>query len=152
MIIPVKVMQHMYVILDGDTEFSSVERYTEILPYDRKEKIRRLRNDSDKLLSAAAGFLLEYVFPNAKLRYNEHRKPYLADTDGFFSLTHSGSLAAIAVDSTEVGVDAELIGGRDRIKIADRFFCEAERDSVYNSDDRDIRFLEIWTAKEAYLT
>lgn len=60
-------------------------------------------------------------------------------------------MAAIAVDNTEVGLDAEQIPEESRLKIADRFYHPAERAYVKKADDPCRAFGEIWTRKEAYL-
>ena len=65
----------------------------------------------------------------------------------FFSVSHSGKLAAIAVDSERVGLDAEKLPERDFVKIANRYFLPNELSSVTGARE----FARIWTRKEAYL-
>jgi 4'-phosphopantetheinyl transferase len=71
-----------------------------------------------------------------------------------FNLTHTRGLVACVVSrNAEVGIDAETLDRRtDPLELAERFFSPLEvvtlahcRESVH------VRFLEIWTLKEAYL-
>ena len=135
-----------YVRLDG-IAYGDVERYAGILPQQRREKIERLRFDSDKLLSLAAGLLIRWAVGDRPILLSENGKPYVEGGDVFFSVSHSGKLAAIAVDSERVGLDAEKLPERDFVKIANRYFLPNELSSVTGARE----FARIWTRKEAYL-
>ncbi len=63
-----------------------------------------------------------------------------------FSISHSGTLAAIAVSDKKVGCDLELLKGRERAAVIKRFFPK-ERSAI--ADERG--FIENWTAKEAFI-
>ncbi len=79
---------------------------------------------------------------------DERGKPYISGSDDlFFSISHSFPFYAAAFSSGPVGVDIEKI--RDvKTGIAKRMFTERERQYAGNDP---VRFLEIWTRKEAYL-
>ena len=64
-----------------------------------------------------------------------------------FSLTHSGTLAALAVSETPVGLDIEKIAPVRRA--AARALTIEERD--YMKADPERRFAYLWTRKEAVL-
>ncbi|HEX5712196.1 MAG TPA: 4'-phosphopantetheinyl transferase superfamily protein [Solirubrobacterales bacterium] len=67
----------------------------------------------------------------------------------WWSASHSGDLAAVAIASARVGLDLELERERPRWeRIAERFFNPEERRALAGSPTR---FLELWTLKEAYL-
>ena len=91
----------------------------------RAEKISRLRVTADKLRSAGAGILINFI----KEKYNiagdvkvdKFGKPYFEDTDIHFNISHSGCYVIAAVSDEDIGIDIQKI------------FCE------------------IWTIKEAYL-
>lgn len=139
-----------YIKLSG-VEYAEVAPSAKLLPPQRREKIKRLRFEKDKLLSLAAGLLIRSEIGNAPLRLNEHGKPYAVDSDKFFSVSHSGDIAAIAVDDSEIGMDVEKLPDKDYMKIAGRFYHPNELEYVQNAEDQPRAFARIWTRKEAYL-
>lgn len=143
-------MKILYTCLDA-IEYAAVERYAALLPDYRREKIDRLRFDSDKLLSLAAGLLIRRTVGDAPIILNEHGKPYVRGGGVYYSVSHSGCRAAIAVDSAEVGLDVEKLPDRDYMKIARRFYHPNELSCIQNADDPARAFTRIWTRKEAYL-
>ncbi len=142
------VMKITYTTID-DISFEEIKEHLSFLPAERQEKIRRFRFEKDKLLSFAAGMLILSETGDSPLTYGEHGKPYCCGVH--FSVSHSGTIAAIAVDAYEVGVDTEVIPSEDRLKIAERFYHPAECAYVRGADDQPLAFCEIWTRKEAYL-
>lgn len=84
-------------------------------------------------------------------------KPVLAGGAGaplWFSVSHSGSIALVALAAEPVGVDVEAERVlRDPVALAARFFSPGERGAVELApvSERTRRFLELWTAKEAVL-
>jgi len=90
------------------------------------------------------------------LTTSESGRPALVGAPGEFdfSLTHTDTLAAVAVShGGAVGVDAEDVDRAcDDIEIADRYFHASEADTLRELAPvpRRHRFLEFWTLKEAY--
>jgi 4'-phosphopantetheinyl transferase len=72
-----------------------------------------------------------------------------------FNISHSGTAVAVAVGSSaQLGIDLEVI--RDcpsAIELAGRFFDKGEAIALQQlaATSRSLRFLEIWTLKEAYI-
>lgn len=124
----------------------------------RKQKIDRLKMPEDKRLSLLAGLLLEYALNDVgekskEVLEGENGKPYLKDGDIYFSISHSGNVAACVVSKYPVGCDVEKVRKVD-LKIAKRFFCEQEVDELYslkNDSDRIDAFFRLWTLKESYV-
>lgn len=89
------------------------------------------------------------------LEIGPHGKPALADGALAFNLSHSGSRAALALArGIEVGVDIEVPARpRPHVALARRYFCAAEAEAIAaaGDDEREARFLRLWTAKEAVL-
>lgn len=85
----------------------------------------------------------------------EHGKPRLAGDAPHFSLSHSGTLALVAVSAErDVGVDVEdLRPVPSAAELAERQFAtaDARRLAAAPPDVRDLRFLRTWTALEAIL-
>lgn len=143
-------MKIRWLLLDS-TEYADAARYAELLPPSRRAKIARLRFDSDKLLSLAAGLLIRAEAGEGELALNAHGKPYFIGSDVHFSVSHSGRCAAIAVDSAAVGLDVEQLPQNDFMKLARRFYHVNELHFVEEAQDQPRAFARIWTRKEAYL-
>lgn len=80
-------------------------------------------------------------------------KPLLAGVNGpAFNLSHSGSLAVVAVCAREtVGIDIERLRGRPREQLLARVLSPEEQEAVRACApaERERAFLRHWTAKEA---
>ncbi len=83
-----------------------------------------------------------------------HGKPYF---DGYrewqFNISHTSEMIAIAMSDKPVGIDIEKIQKQD-LRIAERFFTDTEHSYINDADsdaDKNKRFLEVWTKKEAYI-
>lgn len=143
-------MKIEYVVLDENLKLEEFKESIAFLPPERQNKIARYRFEKDKLLSLAAGLLIRRAIGESPIIFGEHDKPY-AESDVFFSVSHSGRVAAIATDDAEVGLDIEQLPDESRLKIADRFYHPRERKYVNGSQDPCRAFCEIWTRKEAVL-
>ncbi|MBE6629550.1 MAG: 4'-phosphopantetheinyl transferase superfamily protein [Ruminococcaceae bacterium] len=76
-------------------------------------------------------------------------KPYFEGSPVQFSISHTGTLVAVAVSKNHpVGLDIEKIRPL-REKFAARYFSEREQTEFANSDDPDTTLIRLWTAKEA---
>ena len=136
----------------------TAESYREILnllSMRRREKAERYRTREAAFLSAGAGYLLHCALKerglseqDAKYSFGEHGKPYI---EGFhFNLSHSGTVAVLAVASGEVGVDIQKIAPV-REELVKRV-C-TEREYAYlnhlSHEERERGFFRLWTAKES---
>ena len=79
-----------------------------LLPEERREKALRIRREEARLRSIGASLLLRAAGIEPPFACGEHGKPYIPGGP-HFSLTHSGTLAALAVSDTPVGLDIEKI-------------------------------------------
>ncbi len=77
-------------------------------------------------------------------------KPYLMDSDLYFSLSHSGSLAACALSDAPLGIDLER-RGRLRDALLRRSFSSEEQTLIREHKDPDLLFTRLWTGKESYV-
>ena len=116
---------------------------------------KRLENcaEDDIKRTLAGRLLLErmikriYGKERFEIKYNKNGKP-LCDFC-FFSISHSGDFAAVAVSDNQVGVDIQIPGGfKKREKYM--LFSPAENEFV-NAEDPENRFYTLWTRKEAYI-
>ena len=117
-----------------------------LLPEERREKALRIRREEARLRSIGAALLLRAAGIEPPFSYGEHGKPYIPGGPQF-SLTHSGTLAALAVSDASVGLDIEKIAPVRRA--AARALTIEERE--YMETDPERRFAYLWTRKEAAL-
>jgi phosphopantetheinyl transferase len=86
-----------------------------------------------------------------RISYDDHGAPRVSGAPLFVSASSRGAYAALAVASSPVGVDLEpfdegapviedVLGKRERLVL-----------SKLGRDERTLRFLQMWAAKEAYL-
>lgn len=85
------------------------------------------------------------------IKTDVYGKPYIVEYEQWhFSITHTAGMIGIAISDESVGIDAEKICDAD-LRITKRFFTAQENLRIENSANKNKRFLEIWTKKEAYL-
>ena len=101
-----------------------------LLPEERREKALRIRREEARLRSIGASLLLRAAGIEPPFACGEHGKPYIPGGP-HFSLTHSGTLAALAVSGTPVGLDIEKIAPVRRaaaraLTIEERKYMEAD--------------------------
>ncbi len=126
----------------------------------RREKISKYHFDIDKKLSLYSEVIVrksaidilgiknsEIVFEN-----NDFGKPYIVGQSDFhFNISHTHSAILVGISTESIGVDIERIT-KSEINIAKRFFTEDEYNYIVKSEyEKDIRFYEVWTKKEAYV-
>lgn len=127
---------------------------------ERREKIKRLKSDLNKKISAYAEFtvrmlascFLKIGCDELILKKGKYGKPYIENDKCFhFNLSHTDCAVVVAVSDEEVGVDVEKIKRVD-LKVSNRFFSNAEKEFINLTPERtNNRFFEIWTRKEAYV-
>lgn len=80
----------------------------------------------------------------------ETGKPYFVRNALEFSLTHTKTMAFCALSSHVVGIDAETV--RPVLpRVLERTMNPAELAWIDEQPDRDRAFLQLWTAKEAWV-
>jgi len=118
----------------------------------RKDQVLQLRMPIAQkqclLGDALARSLLKQVCPGRTLQFSrdENAKPYLLGGP-HFNISHSGEHVLCAVDESPVGADIEEFRSVNENLI--RKVC-TENELEWIAGSRE-RFLQVWTAKEAYL-
>lgn len=139
----------------------------------RAEGLNRYKMPEDRVRGLGAGLLLERGLedymgrtghkPLAKdaqgryiieYAYGPQGKPSLKEyPDIYFSLSHSGTVAVLAVADAEVGIDVQkMLGYKD--KIAKRFYHAKEQAylaAVTDEKAKEELFYKIWSCKEGYI-
>ena len=127
------------------------------LPINIANKVNEKAKLKSKLLRAVSyKMLLDYCGFNKgnapEIKSKENGKPYFEGIDICFSISHSKTMAALAVAPTEVGIDIERLDkNRDYLDLAKRYFTENEYERIKESTDVKDTFVKYWTAKEAYI-
>lgn len=95
----------------------------------------------------------EWVFST-----NAFGRPHVVNAAGrdlTFNISHTHGLVVLGVTKGRaIGVDAEHVTGRKAsLEIAERFFAPVEVADLatVSPDERELRFFEYWTFKEAYI-
>lgn len=158
---------HLWLVKpDEVTDTVLLNRYETLLDGGERQRLQRLRLPEVRhqyLLTRALvrSTLSRYVplEPTAwRFHANPHGRPLIVNPEGqalCFNLAHTRSLIACAVTrDAELGVDVEYtLRDTHTIEVADRFFADAESRDLHAlpAADRNDRFFDYWTLKEAYI-
>jgi len=86
------------------------------------------------------------------IQYTCLGKPFINNPYGVeFSISHSSNCAVVVIANNTIGVDLEKVRVFEHYKIAKRFFTAREFEVYYESNNKECKFWEIWTKKEAYV-
>ena len=91
----------------------------------------------------------EYSIDSFTIIKNEFGKPYLKDNQLYFSISHDIDTCAIAISSSEIGIDLEYLNYNERV--INKYFYDAEKEIMAKSNNLKYDFTKIWVKKEAYL-
>lgn len=102
-------------------------------------------------LRSLVGALLGVEPAIVRIGYDSDGAPRLQDLPAFVSVSSRGSLAALAIASSPIGVDLEPFDGA--VEPVDAVLHPRERAmlAALEGAARTRAFLRVWTAKEAYL-
>jgi len=157
---------HVWLVYLGLAD-SAMEECWSVLNMEEQERARRFLFAMDQhrfivahgALRSILGAYLRISPEQLYFVQNTFGKPYLAKETGgeilFFNLSHSSSLALIAVAMRrEVGIDIEWM--REdfaRREIAARFFSPKENEELFSLEKslQKKAFFDCWTRKEAYV-
>ena len=118
------------------------------------------RSDTDNLIKKSiekyCGETSPQYFPI--LRTSEG-KPYIEGNPLYIGVSHTDDIVVIGVSDSAFGIDCENISRKTArsFEIAKKYFSQKEFEYIYPSGykigntDEDLRFLEIWVKKEAYV-
>ena len=123
----------------------------------RIERIEKSQATADKLRLMGSGLLINFIkrkyFVDSDVDIDKHGKPFFANSELKFNLSHSGRYVVAAVSDYEVGIDIQKKKA-DKHRIAEKNFLQGECAYINagaNDEERHQRFCEVWTLKEAYL-
>lgn len=150
-----------YINLEGGCSYEQSLVLYKKLSAERRAKVDKLKNAEVRAKQIISGAFLEYCLRletgilegELPFQYNEHGKPYLKNSNIHFNMSHSGEYAVLAVGDSRVGIDVERLR-KNRLSVARRCFCPEEYADIMSAGDKllqELRFLEYWTMKEAYV-
>lgn len=121
---------------------------------ERQKSVLRLQNEHKRKAKIAADNLCRIAISEfcgvdakgIKFGLSEHGKPFAANCDVNFNISHSGDFVVCAVSENEIGIDIEKIRPVNS-RAAERFACVEELEYIASHENC---FFEIWTLKEAY--
>nr|WP_288974217.1 4'-phosphopantetheinyl transferase superfamily protein [uncultured Blautia sp.] len=127
------------------------------LPNWRKEQNDKMIFEEGKLNNAVAFYLLRIALQrefNIKQRvsfvYGMYGKPYIHEyPDIHFSISHCKEAVACATDKRNIGIDVQEF--MDGIPSLYKKVLSNKEYKSLQINDRDVRFIQYWTLKEAYL-
>ena len=91
----------------------------------------------------------EYNIDSFTIIKNEFGKPYLKDNQLYFSISHDIDTCAIAISSSEIGIDLEYLNYNE--KVINKYFYDAEKEIMAKSNNLKYDFTKIWVKKDASL-
>ena len=126
---------------------------------EKQDRLLQMRHEADRRRSLCADHLARQMLSEAtgiarsalKLLRDDRGKPYLEGSELHVNLSHAGDFAACAVDSAPVGIDIE-VPRAVRPELCRKVCCSEEMVFVHPEGKfSSAHFLQLWTAKEAYL-
>ena len=130
-------------------------KHLNALPAWRREKALQYKKLDDRKRSVLAFVLLQRALREEygiteipEFVYNEFGKPSLPNLPIHFSLSHCKDAVACAVSDHNIGIDVESIVPYNP-DVARRVCTADELEMLKQSDDKDVDFIKLWTAKEA---
>jgi 4'-phosphopantetheinyl transferase len=145
-----------------NTDRQELSAIYDTLTPSRRARIDRLKRQEDKNLSLLAELVARRLLAEAGEKElpqsAENGRPFLENSGLYISLTHRGSLAACALDTAPIGIDAERVRpvrsallGRVCTDEELAFITEGETALSEVIEDSALldRFFQVWTAKEA---
>jgi len=151
---------------DLDEPIETVRRLERVLSPDERQRAGRFLCSSDSCRFVVArsfvrevlGTYLNVAAGEVQFAAGPHGKPSLRIKPGMesveFNLSHSDSIALLAISHQPVGIDVERVRqDPEHDSIAQQFFSPAEVCEYYRYQkaDRPRAFTRFWTRKEAYI-
>ena len=144
-------------MIDSINDF--IQQYIDIVLLNRKSKLLNYKCFKQIALSLISEIIVRQKYvsnyncnnKNIVFQKNKYGKPFLDNSHLFFNISHSNDALVVAFSDKEIGVDIEKVNSYS-CNIAKRYFCDNEyRFIVSKQSNRNNRFFDIWTKKEAYI-
>lgn len=137
----------------------SLYRFEHLLSISEKERANRYHFEKDRNRFIICRVFLKNLLAeelgvdvlNIEIGYLPNKKPFLPSHPTlYFNLSHSNEMALVAISSRKVGVDLEKMeNANNYFGIIPTIFSSNEIVLFNKSDDKNRKFFESWTRKEA---
>lgn len=84
-----------------------------------------------------------------QILFGERGKPYFAEDDWHFSISHTKNFVFCVLDKQPVGIDAEELSREIKLSLADKILSPAEKAQYDAAEDKKRALLTFWVLKEA---
>jgi len=159
---PIIAFDQVYIHILRMNQEGAGERFLTLLPPEERFEYHRFESDDRRREFLWSRLLLRFLLAgylkkdmrDLKFSAKDHGKPFLADSELRFNLSHTAGWIACSFSLREVGIDIEKTEPkRPWALIAKRFFTSEEIDYLFACpDDSQARiFYQIFTMKEAYV-
>lgn len=135
-------------IKDFDDEFFNASINN--CPEHKMEFLHNSRNLTTKRESILAWSIVSCLcdIDVKKIINNKQGKPFIQDSDKYFSISHSNGKVVVATGKTQVGIDIEF-NNIPSDGLIERVLSENEIKVLKNSDDTAVIFTRFWTLRES---
>lgn len=125
------------------------EDFSQALPQELITKVQQTFKSSKRQKEwLGVRLLLKHVLgSNVQIAYKSSGEPFLINSNKHISISHSGTLVAIALSNEKVGIDLQIISDKP-LKIKSRFLSKAEIQMMGGQFD-ELTAVKLWCAKEA---
>ena len=137
-----------------------LEKYSDQVTAERREKVARLKSVQAKALSLGAEVLMKKALLKSFgikgdliIGKSPQGKPSLLNYAGIhYNLSHSGNYVACALANGAVGLDLQKMD-RLNLDLAKRYFAKEEVTWLFNQsiENQKKAFFDLWTIKESYM-
>lgn len=149
---------HVFSILI-DKYFEEIQDYKSILSIEELAKSEKYQHYNSKITYITSRYFIRKtlcLFTNetdpSRIRFHYKENKKLAVDDIEFNISHSGNILLVAINTSTIGVDVELIKKDfDFDPILETCFNLNEIKVINQSEDKLLRFYNLWTRKEALL-
>ncbi len=100
--------------------------------------------------AAAYELLAQAVSPLPEICKTDRGKPYFADSQLHFSLSHTKNHAFCCVATQNLGIDAEETDRKVDLRLADKILSPTEKVRFAQVQDKSTALLRFWVLKESY--
>jgi len=130
-------------IFHADMSVFTIEDCFPLLNEEERFRAGRLAGEVRRRFVVSRAFRRRVLGSEAEILTEDSGRPYVKGNPVFFSISHSGNILVMAVDSYSVGIDVEFMKVRDFARLSSRFFgeCIKDREAFYRR----------WTCFEAGL-
>ena len=89
--------------------------------------------------------------PMPNILRTDRGKPYFAEGNMHFSISHTKRRAFCVLSDKPVGIDAEETDRQADRRLADKILSESERQQYEKAEDKRRALLQFWVLKEAFV-